>query len=305
MDDYKKELIHFIEGCKGFSSKAKLNLILFASGMKPSAFISLKISMSNLDDKYHFERHLQNAGIIYKTSRARSYEEISKFTGKNFIWKIKGTWYGYDLFKNEKYLRLFKKYTSTAGENHKKADILGGELYGYPKCCIKSYSENHNPEYVKKKYSYYKFYKKLSDADRAFPFVVHTACSSKCQTSRQWNKRHQTIIKKLAPRFFAEFSRKYSVKADLIIDSESDMFQDEIFEKNPIWIEKDGHEYTVISLSKIKGHNYSFVYLTNKWYAKGAVLEAKITMQYDYADIEAAKIKRFIPDVMHKKRTIV
>ncbi len=304
MDYYKKELINFIETAKGFDSTAKLKLILFSAGVKPATFVSLKINPKNLDEKYHFEKHLQNAGIVYEASRARSYEEIDKISGNKVLWKIKGTWYGYDIFKNESQRKLFKKYVALAGKNHKKADLLGGKVYGYPKCCTTMYSNNHSPEYVAGHYSYFDFYKRLNDIDRAFPFIVHTACSTKCNSSRKLNSKNAKLLRKIAPKFFSDFSARKTFAADLVVDSESDIFKDAVFETRPVWLEKDGHEYTLLCLKKIGGHHYFFTNLTRKWYAKGAVLEAKVIMQYDYADIEIKKVKGYIKDMEHRKKNL-
>ena len=304
MDHYKKELIKFIETAKCFDNTAKLKLILFASGIKPATFAALKINPKNLDDKYYFEKHLQNAGIVYDVSRARSYEEIDKIKGNKILWKIKGTWYGYDLFKNESQQTLFKKYISLAGKNHKNADLLGGKIYGYPKCCTKMYANNHSPEYVAKNYSYFEFYKNLNNVDRAFPFLVHTACSTKCSAGRKLNLKYSELLRKITPKFFAEFSKKKIFYSDLIIDSESDIFKDTVFETRPVWLEKEGHEYSLLSLQKISGHHYFFTNLTKKWYAKGTVIRAKISMQYDYADIELEKAKDYIKDMHHQKKNL-
>ncbi|MEK6858056.1 MAG: hypothetical protein AABX39_05710 [Nanoarchaeota archaeon] len=304
MDNYKKELIHFIETAKGFDNSAKLKLILFSAGVKPVTYVSLKINPKNLEEKYNFEKHLQNAGIFYEVSRARSYEEIDKISGNKIFWKIKGTWYGYDIFKNESQRKLFKKYVVLAGKNHKQADILGGKVYGYPKCCTKMYSNNHSPEYVADKYSYFDFYKRLNDIDRAFPFLVHTSCSTKCASSRKLNSKYAQLLRRIAPKFYSEFSKRKIFTADLVVDSESDIFKDTIFETRPVWLEKDGHEYTLLCLKKIDGHHYFFTNLTRNWYAKGAVLEAKVSMQYDYADIEIKKVKGYLKDMQHKRRIL-
>lgn len=303
--NYEKELIYFIENAKCFDNTAKLKLILFSAGMKPATFVALKINSKNLDEKYLFEKHLQNSGIVYEVSKARSYEEIDKISRNKVLWKMKGTWYGYDIFKNESQRKLFKKYVALAGKNHKKADFLGGKIYGYPTCCTKMYSNNHSPEYVAKHYSYFEFYKRLNDIDRAFPFLVHTACSAKCSSSKKLNAKYSRLLKNTSPKFFAEFSNKKSFTANLVVDSESDIFKDSIFETRPVWLEKDGHEYTLLCLQKINGNYYFFTYLTKKWYAKGAVLEGKVTMQYDYADIEIKKANKYIKNLEHRRKILV
>lgn len=304
MDNYQKDLIKFVETAKGFDNKAKLKLILFSAGAKPATFVSLKINPKNLDEKYHFEKHLQNAGIVYEVSRARSYEEIDKISENKILWKIKGTWYGYDIFKNESQKNIFKRYVSLTGKSHSKADALGGKVYGYPKCCTKMYSNNHSPEYVAKYYSCFDFYKRLNEADRTFPFLVHTACSKKCYSSRKLNIKYQKLLKTISPKFYSDFSKRKIFAADLLVDSESDIFKDSVFETRPVWLEKDGHEYTLLCLKKIEGKHYFFTHLTRKWYVKGAVLEAKISMQYDYADIEIKKVKGYLKDVEHRRRIL-
>ena len=40
------------------------------------------------------------------------------------------------------------------------------------------------------KISYYKYYKKLRDADKKFPFLNYTACAINCKRSVNLNKKY-------------------------------------------------------------------------------------------------------------------
>ncbi len=305
---YKKEvreLIQFIESAKGFDNNAKLKIILLAAGVKPNTYVSLRISPKNIDEKTHFEKHLKQAGFIFEVSGPKSFEEIDKITGNKVIWKIKGTWYGYDLFNNKESQKLFHNYIGLVKkQQHDKADLLAGKLYGYPDCCIKNFIQEHDLKYFAKKYSYYGFYSKLHEMDKKFPFLSHTSCSVNCVESNKLNNINKLVVKKIAPRFWRDYTKKQSFETELIVDSESDVYFDKINEQKSIWPKKDGHDYSLIALKKFRDHNYIFSYLTKKSYEKGTVLLGNVCVQYDYAIIKVKKMVRFIKNLHHQRKLL-
>lgn len=298
----KQALIRFAEIAKGFDDFERLKLILFASGIKPSTYVILRVDPNNLSEKYRFEKRLEDLGVVFVSSRPHAYEEIDKISKNKIIWKIKGVWIGYDLFNNKQGLKDFKDYVSAVKKHDdKKADKLGGKLYGYPSCCIKEYIQEQNKNFIKKKYSYYEYYKKLHDVERKFPFIIHTACSAKCIESRKLNTKYKNTIKKFAPHFYKKFVKKKTYSTDLIVDAPSDIFKN----KKSIWPSKDGFEYTVIAKKPFEKHYYIYTHLTKKFYDFGAVLDSKVTMQYRFADIKIKKVKKKIKNLMHVRKFFV
>lgn len=300
-----KNLVSFIESSKGFDNNAKLKLILFSAGIKPNTYVSLRISTKNLDEKYHFEQHLKKAGFLSQISRPKTYEEIEKISKNKSIWNIKGTWYGYDLFNNRKSQRLFQKYFSLVKkQQHDKADLIAGKLYGYPKCCINRFIEEHDLKQLAKKYSYYNFYNRLHTLDKKFPFLSHTSCSLKCKDSIRLNNNYKSIVKKIAPRFWKEYTKKQSFTTKLVVDAESDIFLDKINESRSIWSKKDGHDYSLIALTKFKRHHYVFSYLSKKNYQRGTILLANVIVQYDYAIIKIKNIVGLLNNFHHQRKLL-
>ncbi len=293
-------LIDFIEKCSCFDEADKLKLILFASGAKPSTFVALKITPQNLGDKFHFEKHLREKGFLFSVSFPKSFEEISAVKENKIIWSIKGTWYGYDLFRSERYKEVFRDYMhQLRKQNHEKADISAGVLYGYPTCCIKNFIKEHDLDFVKKEYTYYKYYKKIRDARKKFPFVFHTTCSLNCRETAKLNSFYRSVVKKYALKFFREFAKKKSFNADFIVESENNI-------KNPdgtgLWIDKDAHNYTLITKKPINRHYYLFPFLTRNAYARGSLLSGKITIQAGQAEVRIKKFRRIVPNLMHIRK---
>ena len=298
----KQALIRFAEIAKGFDDSERLKLILFAVGVKPATYVILKVDPNNLSEKYRFEQRLKNLGIVFVESRMRAYEEIDKISRNKIIWKIKGVWIGYDLFHDEKGLKLFKKYvTNVRHHASKRADLVGGKLYGYPKCCIKQYIKESDPDYLKKNYTYYKYYKKLYDIERKFPFVIHTPCSINCKESASLNKRYENAVKKYASNFYRKFSSKKVYSTDLIVDAPSDILKN----GKSIWPAKNAFEYSVIAKKRYNKHHYLYTYLTKRFYDFGAVVSANVTMRYRYADIKVSKVKKEIKNLMHIRKFFV
>lgn len=294
-------LVDFVEKCSGFEDSDKIKLILFASGAKPSTFVPLKIFPSNLGDKFYFEKHLKEKGFLFSVDSPKSFEEISAVNNNKIIWSLAGTWYGYDLFKNRQYYDLFKKYIYFVRKrNHARADIIAGSLYGYPLCCIKNFIKEHDPEFVKNKYSYRDYFKKMHEVRKKFPFISHTPCSVNCAESKKLNSLYQKTIKKNAPKFYREFVKKKSDNADLIVESENN-FKIGLDEEN-LWIEKQCHDYTLICKTPVNKHYYLFPYLSRDAYSRGSVLSAKITIQSNYASIKIKKLKKIIPYLMHIRK---
>ncbi len=300
--DKKKLLINFIERAECFDSIAKLKLILFILGVKPNTFVALKVSPKNLHDKHHFDKHLKENRVVYSVSRQKSFEEISGIKGNKIRWRMKGTWYGYDLFKNEKWKKRFKEYVQLLKrQEHKKADFLAGKIYGYPSCCITNYIKEHNLKYLRKKHSYYAYYKKLAEMDRKFPFLNHTSCSVSCSSSRRLNKKYSETVKRHTPKFWRDYTKKKAFRTDVIFSDMSDVYEDR-FETSSIWPSKDGYEYVLIAKKSYNGHYYMYSYLTKRFYEKGTVASARIAMQYNYADIKIGKVKGILKNLHHERK---
>ena len=130
MNKQNKELIHFVQSAKGLDNQSKIKLILLAAGAKPATFAPLKINPNNLGEKAHLEKHLQACNFIFGVGKPKAYEEITHIKGNAIIWRIKGSWYGHDVFANKKYFMLFHKYVSLLKkQKHAQADLLAGKLY--------------------------------------------------------------------------------------------------------------------------------------------------------------------------------
>ncbi|MEM4264143.1 MAG: DUF483 domain-containing protein [Candidatus Woesearchaeota archaeon] len=294
----QKGLLTFAEIAQGFIDSDRLKLILFAAGVKPATYIALKIDSSNLGEKYRFEQHLKD--LVFVASKARSFEEIEKIEKNKIHWNFKGVWIGYDLFNCYHGLKQFKEYiTNVRKRNHEKADRIAGKLYGYPECCVENFIKEHNTNYLKEKYTCYEYYKRLYDSVRRFPFVFHTPCSKNCTATAKLNNTYKHTLKKIAPKFYKEFTRKKILKTELIVDAESDVFDKT---GNTIWPSKDGHEYSTIAKTPFQGHHYLYAYLTKNCYERGTVLDAKVKMRYNYADIKAYKTKEIIKNLIHLRK---
>jgi len=109
LSDSKQQLLRFIEKSPALDNTSKLKLILFVAGAKPSTYVRLRIE-KNLHDRHKFEELLKANNVIFDVSRAKGFEEIARVRGNTAVWKMRGTWYGYDLFSNKKYNARFLKY---------------------------------------------------------------------------------------------------------------------------------------------------------------------------------------------------
>ncbi len=293
--DKKRELLRFIEESPALDNNSKLKAVLFITGAKPSTYIHLRIQ-KNLHDKHTFEELLRQNNIIFDVSRAKGYEEINTVKGNAAVWKIKGTWYGYDLFMNKRSNERFEEYVMLLKQQkHEGADKIAGQIYGYPSCCIKKFTEEHDVRKMTQKNSYYSYYKKLHDSDAAFPFIVHTPCSLKCSETKKLNKKYSAAVKKWAPRFYKEYSCEKTCTVPIIIDVESDI-------PGAKWKKKDGHDYVLITQKPIEGKHYLISWLTKAVFKRGTVLNAKITVQYDYALVDPLKKIGELKNFHHERK---
>jgi hypothetical protein len=276
----KRHLTRFVETSEAFDNNSKLKAILFAAGAKPNTFIHLRVQ-KNLHDKHEFERLLKLNKILFEASRAKGFEEITGIKKNATIWRIKGTWYGYDLFRNKKAKKQFHKYVDFVRKRkHDKADQTAGKLYGYPNCCINKFIEEHDPKSLPGKYTYYQYYKRLHDSDIAFPFISHTPCSPKCNKTRKLNKKYEITIKKSAPKFYKQYARKRIYTIPVIVDMESDI---------GVWKKKDGHDYSLITQKPVEGKYLMISWLSKAKFKRGTIIQAKIVLQYDYAAVSVQK----------------
>jgi len=291
----KRYLLRFIETSKAFDNNSKLRTLLFVTGVKPNTFIHLRIE-KNLHDKHEFERLLKLNNIVYVVSRAKGFEEIAGVRGNAAVWKMKGMWYGYDLFRNEKEKKKFAKYVSLVKRrSHSQADKLAGKIYGYPACCIKKFIEEHDARKLPKKYTYYQYYKRLYDSDKAFPFISHTPCTVKCKRSKALNRKYAMTIKKCSPRFYKQYSRKRSFTVPVVVDLESEIGR---------WKKKDGHDYSLVTKKPIEKKYYLVSWLSKAKFKRGTVLQAKITLQYDYAIVLITKKIGELKNFHHQRKFI-
>ncbi|RJQ22469.1 hypothetical protein C4580_00240 [Candidatus Woesearchaeota archaeon] len=278
-----KDLARFAETCTGLDHNSKLKLILFAAEAKPNTYIHLKIT-KNYHDKHAFEELLRKHNIPFECSRAKGFEEITRVSAKAAHWRLAGTWYGYDLFRNKKAQVVFHQAVALIRQGkHAQADKILGKHYGYPDCCVKKFIATHDPKEVAKKTTAYNYFKELHDSDKAFPFITHTPCSSKCAASKKLNDTYKKAVQAHAPRFFREYAKKRTYHVQIVIDADNDLIP---FKK------KDAYDYGVVTLDKIEGHYVMISWLSQKKYARGTVLDATVTLQYDYGLITPKKIVR-------------
>jgi len=297
------QLVRFAESAKGLDTIQKLKLILFTARAKPNTYVVLKINAQNIEEKAHFENHLKHNNIIFEVGKPKAYEEITQIKDNIIKWEIKGTWYGYDLFSTKKTREQFHKYkTLLRQQKHEQADKIAGELYCYPKCCVKEYEKEHNIEYLKQKYSYCEFYKRMQLQDKNFPFIFHYICSPKCSPTKKLNKKYSETIKKLAHKLWTQYCTKEELTTDIMIDSESDVYDDNA---KSIWPKKDCREYSAIAMHPINGHYYLFSYLTKTILPRGTVASARIAMRNNHADIKVLSLKDFVQDLHHERKFLV
>jgi hypothetical protein len=181
-----------------------------------------------------------------------------------------------------------------------EADFIAGKLYNYPICCVRNFIRENHLVWLKDKYSYYKYYKKLHDMERKFPFVVHTPCSKTCKLTQKLNTKYKNAVKKLAPKFYKEFTKKQSFKTNLIVEGENNIIIN--INGKPLWTKKNGYEYNLVTKKVFNKHHYMFSYLTKKEYKRGTILPGRVRIQHNYADIKVGKPKRVIRDLIHVRK---
>ena len=296
-----KDLFQFAAVSKGLDLREKVKLILFAAGTKPNTYLILKINPESLEEKYEFEKLLKQYNILFKTSRAKSYEEIKEIKGSKIAWELAGTWIGYDLFKDEKSLKLFKEYIDLLTRfRHKKADKAAGQLYHYPSCCVKQFIKEHDYTYLGSRYTYYEYYKKIHDSERKFPWVFHQPHALDCEASKNLNHLYEKVVKEHKPKIWEEYHQKHTHKTDFIVLGLSDIIVDGV----SIWPEKDGYEYELITKKPFNGKYHLVSYLTKKEYAPGQILEGEVTFHYHYADVSIKKEKKQIIEGLYHERRL-
>lgn len=293
MNAEKKRLLEFVEKSKAFDNNSKLKLILFISGAKPSTYIRMRIE-KNLHDKHDFEDLLKENQILFEASKPKGYEEINGIKGNAAAWKLKGTWYGYDLFKNKEYNARFLEYVVLLKQKkHDTADKLAGVVYGYPQCCIEAFIREHNKKELARKYSAYQYYKRLHDSDKKFPFIAHTPCSPVCKQTKKLNLQYANAVKRTAPAFYKQYSKKRMCRIPLIVDVENDVIK---------WKKQDGHDYILITQKPLEGKYCLISWLTRGKYKRGTILDATVTLQYDYAEIYVHKKKGYLKNFHHERK---
>ncbi len=309
MNTQRQELIHFVQNAKGLDNHAKLKLILVAAGAKPATFFALRINPKNLDEKPHLEKHLKASKLLFTVSKPKAYEEIVGITDNAVRWKITGTWYGYDVFNNKKSPQHFATYVRLVKHQlHEQADRISGKLYDYPRCCVERYIKEHRLDFLRKNYTQYTYYKRLHDTERAFPLIMHTACSVRCAASKKMHARYATVLKNSAAKFWKRFSSVKKHTVNVVCDTESELLQDTVYgirSTTPVFPVKDGHEYSLLTLKPIERQYYLISYLTKQRFARGTVFPAIITIRYHYADVVLQKPKRVIHDLHHERHFVL
>ena len=296
-------LVRFAESARGFDVLHKLKLVLFAVGVKPNAYIVLKVNSKNLEEKAHFENHLLKNNVLFKVGKPKSFEEIVQVKDNVVKWEMCGVWYGYDLFRDKASVKLFQQYKSLLRlQKHAEADKIAGRLYGYPFCCVEEYWKEHDVEYLRSKFDYCSFYERSRMLDKRFPFVFHYACSKNCSASAKLNKKHSFAIKKHASKLWGEFSEKKTFTADVLVDAESDVFDDNA---KSLWPMRDCHEYSLVSAHSVDGHFYLFTVLVKSLIPRGSIAFARISLRHNFADVELLCLKDFVGEVQHYRKFLV
>ena len=109
------------------------------------------------------------------------------------------------------------------------------------------------------------------------------------------NKIYEGRVKKWAPKFYKAYVRKRAYSVPLIIDTENDVV-------GAKWRKNDGHNYIVVTKKPVEGKYYLISWLTKKKYQRGTVLDAVVTLQYDYATIRVKKIIGRIKGLHHERK---
>ena len=289
-------LLDFAELAHGLNDDCRIKLALFASKTKPVTYLILKIDTTNIDEKHQFEDLLRRAGVLFKRSRAKGYEEITGIVKHVVRWQLAGVWFGYDLFWNKKDKQQFEKYVKfMRKEKYKEADNLGGKLYRYPSCCVSQYTKERNPKYIKRKYTYYAYFKKMHG--HPFPFIQFTPCSRSCSNARKLNKRYEKSIKEKTPYLYKTFTKKQTHKTIFLIDTENDVLKN----GTSVWTKKNGHDYILVTKTAHHKKYYMHHYLTKKKYHEGAELKGKAEIQHNHSDITIQQQTCVTKKLIHRR----
>jgi len=87
-------------------------------------------------------------------------------------------------------------------------------------------------------------------------------------------------------------SKKRTYRIPVIIDTESE----------GVWETRNGHDYVLVTKKPIQGRYYLLSWLSRKEYERGTVLNAQVTIQYDYALVKIGREKGKIKDFHHKRQ---
>ncbi len=188
---------------------------------------------------------------------------------------------------------------------HSEADRIAGKLYGYPKSCIEAFIKNfNNPKNIAKKYSYYEYYKFIHDSEKKFPFIQHRPHSLNCKGTISLNNKYKNAVKKYAPKFFKDFSKKRTYKTEVIVDVAKDIKTQNLIFKDglSIWPIKKGMDYIFISRKKVEKEFWLLSHLSKDFIDRGTVLDAEITLQYNSAVLKLGKVKQQLIDLCHERK---
>ncbi len=300
MDDALRELVHFVQSARGFDALQKIKLIVFASGVKNVAFVRLRIGSGNLGEKHHFEKHLKQARVLFRVSQAKTVEEITEVKKNWVVWRPNGLWFAYDLFCDVQTKKLFAQYESLLLQGlHARADALGAQLYGYPLCCQKEYTKEHDPAYIGRKYTAYEFYKKLHEVDEKFPFIFHSPCSLSCASTKRMNQQYKSLVKEYALRFYVSFVSSYSFTTELIVDTYAYLCDDV---GKAVWPVRDGYDYSLLTRKPVQQKFFLLSYLTRKKLKRGTVFSASVTVRYDVPRIVLGRKVKEFKQLFHQRR---
>ncbi|MBI4148030.1 hypothetical protein HY490_01955 [Candidatus Woesearchaeota archaeon] len=300
MDKCRQDFIRYVQSAKAFDLSEKIKLVVFATGIKPAAYVRLKIGPKNLECKAHFEKHLKDCRIKFLRSGPKTYEEISAVKRNAVVWTPAGIWFGYDLFADKRAKQNFLTYKILKSKGqHARADCIGAGIFGYPSCCQKQYTKEHSMNYVRKHYTYYGFYKKTQDVDRKFPYIFHFPCTTTCTRTQTMNARHRALVKRHAPHVFASFTAKHHFTTPVIVDSVSDILDNAGLS---IWSRKNGTNAELITKEKINGHHYLVSHLTKKSLLKGEIYPAHMTIRHETGMVTLGKKKGTLARLHHERR---
>ncbi len=296
MEKERAGAIAFVQSARGFDDDCKIKLSLFLAKQRQAAYVQLKIYSDNLDEKYHFEKHLKKAGIDYAATLSKSFEEVTKIDLKKqrIVWEIKGVWIGYDLFNTKEAKKLFQKYKQLKRQGKQAlAEKMGAKIYSIPPCCARK-----PKEFTRQ--SYYSHYREIHQLEKNFPFLPFQPHSLQCRKAAALHQKYKTIIRQLTPRFYKQYLKPKPCNTRLIVDYEEDILKN----GKSIWKTKDGHDYAVTCLRPCNGKCYTYYYLTRQQFPRGTLLSATVIMKGRTADIRVHRIKKQHLEKLHHEKKL-